>query len=139
MLVQHKMNHEAAIQAAYEGRSIRRIYLAMGCSYYLFCQELKNNPLFAQRMQDAVTAGMLLLQDKVRFIVEDNPDADPALLRVQLSAYTTLLKAYHPERFGDRVQITHHKVDVKGAITEAKSRTRIIDVTPPQPINPLDD
>ena len=90
-------------------------------------------------MQDAVTAGMLFLQDKVRFIVEDNPDADPALLRVQLSAYTALLKAYHPERFGDRVQITHHKVDVKSAITEAKSRTRIIDVTPQQPINPLDD
>ena len=43
------------------------LHLAMGCSYYLFCQELKNNPLFAQRMQDAVTAGMLLLQDKVRF------------------------------------------------------------------------
>jgi hypothetical protein len=115
------------------------LFNAIGCSYYLFCQELKNNPLFAQRMQDAVTAGMLLLQDKVRFLVEDNPDADPALLRVQLSAYTTLLKAYHPERFGDRVQITHHKVDVKGAITEAKSRTRVIDVTPQRLINPLDD
>lgn len=76
MLVERKLNYDAAIQAAYEGKTVKRICLALGCSYYLFCQEIKNNPSFSQALRDAIVAAKLLLADKLQTLHEDMPEAD---------------------------------------------------------------
>ena len=138
MLVERKLNYDAAIQAAYEGKTVKRICLALGCSYYLFCQEIKNNPSFSQALRDAIVAAKLLLADKLQTLHEDMPGVDAATLNVVSSNYKYLLTHYLPEQFGNRVEINHNRVDVRGAIDEANKRRKTIDVSP-RLVNPLDD
>ena len=117
-------NYDAAIEAATEGRSLKEIALSMGCSYAQLCQATSKNAVFAKALEHARQLGWYLQADRLRTIVDDNPDEDIQRLRLQSDNIKWLLARVMRHVFGDNIEITTVHTDVRAALEEAKNRVK---------------
>ena len=126
-----ELNFEAGINAATEGRSLKEIALAMGCSYAHMCRAREHNALFAQSLDRARELGWFLQADRLRTLVDDNPTVDVHRLRLQADNIKWLLARIMPQVFGDRLEIKHELVRVDQALSDARARViPAVDIPP---------
>jgi hypothetical protein len=126
------LNFTAALEVASEGKFLKEVCNAIGCKNLSQLRTIReNNPDFDIQLQRAREDGFMLLAEKLMTIVEDNPTIHPFLIKLKAENLKWLLSKLHYQVFGDRLELNvTEKVNIIGAITESRSRLRIIN--PPQ-------
>jgi len=126
--IARSVDHDRAIDMAYEGKSLKSIALSVGYDYGQFCRYRKKHPVFAEELNEARAEGWLLHADRLLTIYEDNPDLDPQRLKGMSDNIKWLLERVRREMFGQSVEINHKVTNVRQALEDARSR--LIDITP---------
>jgi uncharacterized protein (DUF2342 family) len=95
---------------------------------------MRKYPLLKQDLMSARNLGFELAADSVATLVEDNLDMDADRLRIKADVSKWYLGVMNPARFGQRQTIAVERVDVAGALAEARARAaRVIEARPIQP------
>jgi hypothetical protein len=128
---------EAALGAALEGCSYRDIAKAFGCCRRTLIHIRQKYPLFEDALTRARDIGMDAFADEQRHIVDDNLDLAPVMVRTKWEVNKWLLSVHDPAKYGDRLIVREEKVDLAGALTEAK--TRVLDITPKSNVDPFEE
>jgi acyl dehydratase len=123
-------NTDAALDAAAEGKTMPSIAEAMGLQPRHLRRLLARDAEFNQAMTHARIWGYMTIAESVLRVHEEFPEAHPQLLRVISENRQWFLKVMHPVQYGDKVQVQVEHVDLKGALTEARTRVITIDVKP---------
>ena len=126
--ISRTVDHERAIDLAYEGKSIKEIALSIGCSYGQLCRIRQKDPVFSQAFDHARAEGWLLHADRLLTIYEDNPQEETMRLKGMSDNIKWLLERVRREMFGQSVEINHKVTNVRQALEDARSR--LIDITP---------
>ena len=127
ILIMSQFDLKAALDAASEGKTLRDIAEAMGCNYSQLNYYCKQNPQFKHDLDQAREQGWYLQADLLRTLTKDNPNADFQKLRLEADNIKWLLARMMPSIFGDRLEVKIERVDIAGALFEAKVRSRVID------------
>ena len=120
------IDYDKAVEAATMGRSLKEIAAIAGGDYPMLCRAVENNAVFAQAIDKARKLGWFLQADRLCTLVEDNPEMPIERLALISSNIKWLLARLMRQVFGDSVEITHVRTDVRGALTEARSRTILV-------------
>ena len=119
---------EAALTLAAEGRTWVKISEAFGCTYVTLYRYMQEDAILRALFVRARAAGQEIRADQVNSLVDDNqalPEDQrlPAdLLKIKADAMKWWLGVMQPNRFGQRQTIAVERVDVQGAIQEARER-----------------
>src|SRR5689334_2782143 len=117
-----QLNIEAGLEVAAQGGKTIDIARAMGCSVSHYSQLKRVHPDFSQSVDNAREQGYILKAEMLETLVEDNPLASVDELRLQFDISRFLLSKMYPAKFGERMTLAVEKVDIQGAMVEAKSR-----------------
>jgi hypothetical protein len=121
------LNYADALELAAKGSTIKQIATALGCSPHGLARLLTIDPLFKQALDQARAVGFDTLADEVKTLVTDNPLTDVQMLRLHSDNAKWYLSKMNPARYGDKLDLTITKqVDLRSAILEGRSRTRIV-------------
>lgn len=121
---------DLALNLAAEGKPVRTIIAAVGCSRTQFYKILQNNPGFEREYSRARKFGFETVAEDVLTLVDDDPFGDPQLLKIKSDNMKWFLGVCDPARYGQRQTVTVETVDISAALTEAKQRAKTIDITP---------
>lgn len=132
-LIIPKEKFDQALNLAAEGKPVRTIIASMGCSRTQFYKILQNNPDFEREYSRARKFGFETVAEDVLTLVDDDPFGDPQLLKIKADNMKWFLGVCDPARYGQRQTLTVESVDIGAALTEAKNRARLIDITPRSP------
>ena len=118
------------------GGSYRKMAQAMGLSEAHFhCLRLKYAS-FNGIVSHARKVGLDAVHDSVLTVVDDNVHLSPQLVKIKADQIQFYLKTSDPVRFGDRVLVQNENINLRDALSQA--RTRVIEHTPKDPDNPFD-
>ena len=117
-----RVNIPAALEIAAQGGKTVDIAAALGCSVGQYCKLKRNHPDFAQQIDQAREQGYILKAELLETLVEDNPLASVDELRLQFDISRFLLSKMYPAKFGERMTLAVERVDIQGAMAEAKAR-----------------
>ena len=121
-------NREAALDLAAMGRPITQIASTYGSkNVRTIWSHLKKDAVFKEARSQARECGYFVVADSILTIHEEFPEANPVLLRVISENRMWWLSKLYPSVFGDKIQVQVEHVDLKGALSEA--RTRVITLT----------
>jgi hypothetical protein len=122
-----ELNYDAGIDAAHTGATYKQIAEAMGCSRATLFKMMMSNAPLKTRLEQARAIGYASTADEVKTLVTDNPLIDVQMLRLHSDNAKWYLSKMDPARFGDKLELNVNKtVDLRTAIEEGRSRTRII-------------
>lgn len=125
----HQLEH--AIELAAQGKYVRDIAKALGCSMDHLAVLRARDTHFEKRFCQARILGRELLAESVATITDDDPFGDPQILRLKSDNMKWFLGVQDPAKYGQRQTVTVESVDLGSALTEARQRAnRVIDVTP---------
>jgi hypothetical protein len=128
---------EEGLTVALQGRQHKYIAAAMGMSERTYFRLRFSDALFKEAIDRARDEGHEAIADTVPTIVEDNPTLSPQALKIKLDAIITWLKWMNPAKYGDRLIVREEKVDLAGALVEAKHR--VLDITPSSNVDPFEE
>jgi hypothetical protein len=127
---------EAGITVGMSGGSYRKMAQAMGMSEMHFhCLRLKYAS-FNSIVSHARKVGLDAVHDSVLTVVDDNLNLSPQLVKIKADQIQFYLKTSDPVRFGDRILVQNEDVNLKDALSQA--RTRVIEHTPKESDNPFE-
>lgn len=126
-------NIERALTVAADGKPTRDILAALGCGKDTYYKLRQNDAVFERRLQQARIIGREAIAESVAELVDNDPFGDPQLLRLKSENLKWFLGVQDPARYGQRQTLTVESVDIGAALTEAKNRARLIDITPRSP------
>lgn len=129
-LIIPKERFELVLNLAAEGKPVRTLIAALGCSRTQFYRVLQNNPDFEREYNRARKFGFESVAENVLTLVDDDPFGDPQLLKIKGDNMKWFLGVCDPAKYGQRQTLTVESVDISAALTEAKNRARLIDITP---------
>lgn len=125
----HQLEH--AIELAAQGKYVRDIAKALGCSMDHLAVLRARDTHFEKRFCQARILGRELLAESVATITDDDPFGDPQILRLKSDNMKWFLGVQDPAKYGMRQTVTVESVDLGSALTEARSRAnKVIDITP---------
>jgi len=134
-LVIPKENIERAIEVASRGGLTREIVAALGCGQTTYFKLRLTDPVFEREIQRARAIGRELTAENITTLVDDDPFGDPQLLKLKSDNLKWYLGVCDPAKYGQRQTLTVESVDIGAALTEARNRARLVDITPlPQQI-----
>jgi hypothetical protein len=129
---------EAGLLAALEGKPHKEIAKAIGVSHRQYSEWRFRDASFKDAIDRARAEGLECIQDSVLTIVEDNINLmPPQAIKTKLDAIMWFLKVADPIKYGDRLIVREEKVDLAGALVEAK--TRVLDITPKSNVDPFEE
>jgi AraC-like DNA-binding protein len=136
MVDEQKLMYEAALTVASAGGTIKKIAATLGCSPRYLSKILATNAPFRQSYEQARATGYALTADEIKTLVTDNPLTDVQMLRLHSDNAKWYLSKMDPARFGDKLDVTVSKgVDLRTAIAEGRSRTRIVNAEAIEAVN----
>lgn len=126
-------NIERALAVAADGKPTRDILAALGCGKDKYYKLRGSDAVFERRLQQARAIGRETLAESVLELVDNDPFGDPQLLKLKSDNLKWFLGVQDPAKYGQRQTLTVESVDIGAALTEAKNRARLIDITPLPP------
>lgn len=133
-----RINIEAGLEIAAQGGKTVDIARAMGCSARQFCQLKRQHADFAHAVDNAREQGYIIKAELLETLIEDNPLASVDELRLQFDISRFLLSKMYPAKFGEKLTLAVERVDLMGAMAEAKARALPAQHSTPPPITVLD-
>jgi cytidylate kinase len=119
---------EAGVSVGMSGGSYRKMAEAMGLSEQHFHRlRLKYAP-FSELVSHARKVGLDAVHDSVLTVVDDNLHLSPQLVKIKADQIQFYLKTSDPVRFGDRVLVQNENINLRDALSQA--RTRVIEHQP---------
>ena len=119
---------QAAVDIASQGKGWKQISAAFGCDSSTLFWKMERDAILKALLYRARAVGQDHRADEVNSLVDDNqalPEDQrlPAdLLKIKADAMKWWLGVMQPNRFGQRQTIAVERVDVQGAIQEARDR-----------------
>jgi len=128
-------NIQKALDVASKGGLTRDIVAALGCGETTYWRLRQKDAVFERELQRARAIGRELTAESLTTLVDDDPFGDPQLLKLKSDNLKWYLGVCDPAKYGQRQTLTVESVDIGAALTEAKDRARLVDITPmPQQI-----
>lgn len=110
-----------AIDMAVEGKSARKIIEVIHTTSHAFWTYRNENPIFAQKYQDARQEGLELLADDLIDITDRESDVNKARLISENTKW--LLSKRKSKTYGDRLDVNiNQTVDIGSALLDARAR-----------------
>jgi hypothetical protein len=120
---------ENLVELLQEGKTYKYAAAEVLTTPSQIAKERKKDPVFAAKCDEARKFGFDILADSLLDIPDCNVDVQRA--RLLSDNIKWLLARRASASYGDRMQVEHkHTVDLRGALSQAKERAGLRDVTP---------